>query len=121
MPRPTINLSPHKQAIINLYRQDYTIDQICFYLLGTHNLHVTPRTITRRLTDWQQYKRVRTKDSDELRARIKALFLERRLGDKEILEVLKGEGFEIGLWGVVRIRKQEGIRRRINGERYLWG
>jgi Clr5 domain len=109
-----INLDLYKDEIIQLYHNSPSTEDIPSYLLRRHNIQVSVKTIKRRLGEWGISKRIRTDDSPRLRARISALFFECCASDKEILYILGQEGYQIGKWGLISIRKQLGLNRRVS-------
>ncbi len=116
MPRPAIDLEPYKAIIIDLYDQHYTVNQIVKTLSDQHNVEVKARTIGSRLQGWSKNKRHATEDSPQLRLQITNLFLHCGLKDAEIVEVLRTEGYQLGLTGLIRIRKDLGLYRRLANE-----
>ena len=112
--RPMIDLNSHKDLIIQLFNEEHTASQIAQHLQDTFSITVTDRTLRRRLRTWNIYKRQRTIDTPELRTRIRELFLKLCLDDKEMLQVLQAEGYEIGQTALARLRLQLGLPRRIN-------
>ncbi|KAF2099846.1 hypothetical protein NA57DRAFT_75350 [Rhizodiscina lignyota] len=135
MPRPAIDLEPYKETIIGLYEGGVSLEQISHYVAVEFDVpNINPRTVRRRLQhEWAGEftpHRAKTIDSPELRARIKQLFngedvtTGKRAGaglsDERIIEALEAEGFEIGLCGLIKIRKDEGLIRRGKGDGEAW-
>lgn len=115
MPRQTIDLESYKDEVLELHQEGHAAAQIANYLRDTFQIRVATRTIERRLQSWNvTTKRIKTDDSPELRARIAVLFFQCGCNDEEILLFLKQEGYSIGRWGLIRIRKELGITRRIS-------
>jgi Clr5 domain len=115
MPRPSINLELYKAEIISLFQNNTSVDSIADILQNKYNLQVTYRTIQSRLHEWGIRKRNRTTTSDFiLHARIKILFFQVGLEEKELLRALQAEGFEVAPRTLQRLRLQLGLRRRTN-------
>ena len=108
------NLNPYKTEIIQLFQNDTSTEDIASHLLTNYRINVTAKTIKRRLKVWDVSKRIRTKESPQLRARISTLFFEYCANDKEILYILQKEGYTIGKWGLISLRKQLGLNRRVS-------
>lgn len=148
MPRPPTDLTPYKDTILGLYEGGCTPSEIATYLQGSFPLPpLSDRTVRRRLEAWSaEYAPRRQKSvvTLELRKRIRMLFngeevdgvtgevVRRRqggerdggaaagLGDEEILEVLRGEGWRVAMRALVRVRKEEGLVRRGRGDWEEW-
>jgi hypothetical protein len=75
---------------------------------------VEQKTIRRRLQEWGITRRTKVDDTPQLRARIAILFYNCCLSDKNILNILQQEGYSISSWSLIRIRKEMGIKRRID-------
>jgi Clr5 domain len=113
MPRPSIDLGSYKAEIISLFRCDHSADSIAKILHDKYNLQITDRTIRSRLQEWGIRKRNRTISSDPiLHRRIKILFFQVGLEEKEMLQILQAEGFEITARTLRRLRSRLGLRRR---------
>jgi hypothetical protein len=114
MPAAKINLDLYKEEIIQLYLDSPSAESIPPHLLRRYNVRVSLKTIKRRLTEWGITKRIRTEDSPQLRARISALFFECCATDKEMMYILKKEGYRISEWSLRNIRKKLGLNRRVS-------
>lgn len=115
MPRPSINLEPYKAEIIFLFQHDNSADSIASILRDKYNLQVQNRTIRSRLQVWGIRKHNRTTTSDTvLHQRIRILFFQVGLEEKDLLRTLQAEGFEITQRTLYRLRLQLGLRRRTN-------
>ncbi|CAI7600365.1 unnamed protein product [Penicillium glandicola] len=105
MPRQQINLEPYRDDIITLYHHGISSDCISRTLESCHNIQVKERTIQSRLHKWGIRKRHRTTTGDEaLHARIKMLFIQDRLTDKAMLNILQKEGYGISERTLRRLR-----------------
>lgn len=114
MPR-SIDLEPYKAEIISLFRNNTTSLDIALHLQQTHHLQVRERTIKARLSSWGVSKRNRTATSNtQLHTRISELFINQGLEERELLQVLQSEGFEISSRTLRRIRTRLGLVRRTN-------
>lgn len=134
MPRTAINLGPHKDEIIQLFRDGMSSRNIAAHIRERHGISaaertikdisgsdigplfwprvVRPRTTKARMQEWRVRKRNRTLNTDSaLRDRVKTLFSERGLEDREILRFLQDEGFEITLRSLGRLRRGLNLNR----------
>ncbi|KAJ5795333.1 hypothetical protein N7457_001932 [Penicillium paradoxum] len=113
MPRQQINLEPYREEIITLYHHGVSSDSIGRTLESRHNIQVKERTIQSRLRQWGIRKRHRTTTGDEaLHARIRMLFLQDRLTDKAMLNMLQQEGYGISERTLRRLRFKLGLHAR---------
>jgi hypothetical protein len=115
MPRPSIDLQLYKAEITTLYQQHLTTAELAKYLYDKYNIKVTSRTIEARFKQWGVYKQNRTARKDDvLHARIKVLFYEVGLEEKELLTAIQEEGWEIQAGTLKSVRHQLGLFRRIS-------
>ncbi|KAJ5500858.1 hypothetical protein N7463_008108 [Penicillium fimorum] len=113
MPRQQINLEPYRDEIIALFHHGISSDSISRALENCHNIQVKERTIQSRLRKWGVRKRHRTTTGDEaLHARIKMLFMQHRLTDKAMLNMLQQEGYGISERTLRRLRCKLGLHAR---------
>ena len=113
MPRQQINLEPYRDEIIALYYHGISSDSISRTLESCHNIQVKERTIQSRLRKWGIRKRHQTTTGDEaLHARIKMLFIQDRLTDKAMLNMLRKEGYDISERTLRRLRFKLGLHVR---------
>lgn len=112
--RPSIDLSFLKDVIISQFQNGMTAADISSYIYTNYEVNVEQKTIRRRLLHWGVRKRLRTNDTPQLRARIAVLFYQCCLTDHDILNALKKEGYSVSTTALVRIRKELGMKRRIN-------
>ncbi|KAJ5366027.1 hypothetical protein N7517_008913 [Penicillium concentricum] len=113
MPRQQINLEPYREEIIALFHHGISSDSISRALENCHNIQVKERTIQSRLRKWGVRKRHRTTTGDEaLHARIKMLFMQDRLTDKAMLNMLQQEGYGISERTLRRLRCKLGLHAR---------
>ena len=110
----SIDLTPYKDCIISLFQSDVTVEEISMHIRSRFGFIAEPRTIRRRLSQWEVRKRVRTDDTPQLCVRIAALFYQSCLPEQTLLMALKSEGFRINARALARIRLKLGMRRRIN-------
>ncbi len=113
MGRPKLDVNQYKDVILDWYREDLGAEDIVKRLQEEYQFKVTGRTIKSRLAEWQQNKRIATIDSHQLRLRVSVLFFQWCLNDRDILRVLQREGHQRGFIGLVRLRKEMGIDRRV--------
>ena len=117
MPRQQINLEPYRDDIITLYHHGISSDSISRTLESCHNIRVKERTIQSRLRKWGIRKRHRTTTGDEaLHARIKILFIQDRLTDKAMLNMLQKEGYAISERTLRRLRFKLGLHPRASDQ-----
>jgi hypothetical protein len=113
MPRPSIELEPYKAEIISLYQNNMSCADIGQFLDTQYGIEVKQRTIYVRLKAWGIEKHHRTLKSDTvLHARIKILFFQVGLEEKDLLRVLKLEGWDIKARTLKYVRHYLGLYRR---------
>jgi hypothetical protein len=113
MPRPSIDLEPFKAEIIRQFQNDISCALIEEFLYTQYGIDVNQRTIYSRLRAWGISKRDRTAKSDRvLHARIKVLFFQVGLEEKDLLRVLRLEGFDIKPRTLKHVRHYLGLYRR---------
>jgi hypothetical protein len=113
MVRPTYDLESYKdEKIIDWFQHGITVDIIVERLNQQFQVLCSCRTIQRRLQKWGIYQRTITQDTSELRAQIAILF-HANLSDTNIVRALKQSGVSIEVTAVVRIRKNQGLIRRM--------
>ncbi|KAF3392417.1 hypothetical protein F1880_008931 [Penicillium rolfsii] len=109
-----IDLSPYKGEIVDLFNQQETSEAICMELARRHSINISHSTLTRRLRDWGLRRLPsNTADNQALCDRIRFLVCD-NLSDKEILPILRHEGFKIASITLKRLRQQLGLRLRTN-------
>ncbi|KXG51475.1 uncharacterized protein PGRI_094870 [Penicillium griseofulvum] len=115
MPRQQINLDPYRDVIITLFHHGISSDSISRTLESCYNIQVKERTIQSRLRQWGIRKRHQTTTGDEaLHARIKMLFIQDRLTDKAMLDILHQEGYGISERTLRRLRCKLGLHSRVS-------
>ncbi|KAE8334194.1 hypothetical protein BDV24DRAFT_156997 [Aspergillus arachidicola] len=111
MPRPTIDLEPYKAEITALYQRNEPVAAIQDYLKESFNLQLSKRTLESRLQEWGLLHQDRTVSiNTDVQARIKVLFFQVGLEDKDILYVLHQEGVTLSPRTLRRMRKSLGLR-----------
>jgi len=110
--RPPTEFSHLRGLLTELY-QTQNIPQLRDFLLEEHGIKTSIRTIKRRFQEWGIQKEPPVKLSETLKNRIIILFFESGLEDAEMLVILQKEGWNIGKWTLVRLRRECGLRRRI--------
>lgn len=108
MVRPDLDLDSYQDQIIDWFTHGITIDVIVERL----DQQFSRRTIQRRLQKWGIQQRTVTQDTPELRVQVAILF-HANLSDPEIVRALKQSGVPIEVTAVVRIRKNQGLVRRM--------
>jgi Clr5 domain len=113
--RNPINLEPYRQEIEDLYNNNNnTIDYVISQLQVRHGLQVKATTLKDRLRKWGIRQKNPTVASDEaLHARIKVLFFQAGLDDKDLHRVLQEEGYRITRSTLKRLRRKLGLYRRV--------
>jgi len=115
--RSAINLEPYKEEIIQLVRDGLSTSNIAAHVRVRHGITVSERTIKSRLKEWGTRRRNQAQNfntDSALRDRIKALFFEYGLEDKEMFRVLQDEGFQISLRSLGKLRRSLNLHRREN-------
>jgi len=90
MPRPTTNVEPYREEIINLLQRRHTHNHICGTLNTQYNIQIAPRTLRRRLQSWG-YRQTNPISNKGLHARIQRLISEVGLSNTEVLAFLSAE------------------------------
>ena len=112
--RKAIDLEPYRDEIISLYSSSTSVDLIRTSLQEKYNLQISKRTLENRLQQWEIRRQDRTIASNPLlHARIRVLFFQVGLEDKELLSVLQKDGFCISSRTLERLRTQLGLFRRV--------
>ena len=111
--RPKVELDCFREEIQEMRASD-TIDGIVNWLSNVHNITVSRSTMKRKLQEWQTIIQERTEDSPQLRARLAVLFYEVCLKDDDMMRVLIEEGYQITLTGLVRLRKELNMTRKVD-------
>jgi hypothetical protein len=117
MGRSPINLEPYKEEIIQLVRDGLSSTNIAAHVRVRHGFTVSERTIKSRLKEWGTRRRNQAQNSNmdsALHDRVKTLFFEYGLEDKEMFRVLQDEGFQISLRSLGKLRRSLNLRRREN-------
>lgn len=112
--RPSKDISRYKEEIIDLIDQGLSYSAIVSHLANRHDTQIGLRTLERRCKDWGIQRIRKPVDSPQLRARISTLFYQCCLQDKDILHVLKCEGYSIHPKTLRRIRVGMGLHQRIS-------
>jgi Clr5 domain len=114
--RNPINLEPYKAEIEDLYiNRSYTIDSIISRLQLRHGVQVKPTTLKDRLRKWniRQRNPALSSTDEALHDRVKYLFFQMGLDEKDLNRVLKEDGLEITSRTLKRLRHQLGLFRRV--------
>ncbi|KAL2041803.1 hypothetical protein N7G274_005587 [Stereocaulon virgatum] len=110
--RPPKPIDNYKDEILDrLSVQHQKQEVVVKWLYNEKRLKIDIRTLQRRLEEWGFNQQDRTKDSEQLRNRIHFLFCKLGASDEEMLTWLKGEGFQVTKRGLVRVRKELGLKR----------
>lgn len=111
--RPSIDLSPFRFEIQQWKIDErLTVKQICDRLNQNFSIIVGRTSLYSQLRAWNTSLQQHTRDSEELRIRIRDLFFDKVLNDHFMLLQLHSEGFIITKTGLSRIRRDLGLWRR---------
>jgi hypothetical protein len=118
--RPAKDLNEFQEEISALFRDGRTYDDIAKYLLTRYNFPINGRTIQRRLKQWRVSKRVRNlkEEEENLKSQVKKMFFEALMTDREMLYVLRKQGYQIGIGGLRNLRKRLNLHRRSSNEQF---
>jgi hypothetical protein len=118
--RPTKDLNEFQEEISARFRAGQTYDDIANHLLTQYNFPINGRTIQRRLKQWRVSKRVRTlkEEEENLQSQVKKMFFEGLMTDREMLYVLRKQGYQIGIGGLRNLRKRLNLYRRLSNEQF---
>ena len=113
--RNPIDLEPYRAEIEELYLTNHnTIDYVISQLQARHNIQPKATTLKDRLRKWGIRQRKPALTSDEaLHARIKVLFFQAGLDEKDLHRVLQADGHNISLSTLKRLRSKLGLYRRV--------
>ena len=110
--RIPLRVNDYKADIIDrLLVQHQTQGEIATWLQNEKNLKVDIRTLQRYLKRWDITLKDHTEDSEQLRNRIQFMFCKLGASDDDMLQWLQKENFKITRRGLVRIRKDLGLKR----------
>ena len=109
--RPSKGIEAYKDEILQKVSEKWKYDEIVTWLADNKDLVIDPRTLRRYLSKWDIFQRDFTKDTDELRQRIRVFFCRAGASDEEMVRWLRADGFTITPTGLVRIRKELGYKR----------
>jgi len=112
MPAHGINLNLFKDRIISWFNDGMSLKEITERLTNDHNIVCTDRTIERRLKTWGIKRRPRVQETVALRLKIVTMFY-MNFPNLSIVRALNQEGYQISLWQVVQIRKDQGCKQRL--------
>jgi hypothetical protein len=98
--------------IESFYFSGQTKQDIIDWLSQEHHIIVSSRTLKRRLSSWNILKTTRSDSSDACKLRIFELFSQTCLHDKEMVDVLCTEGYQINQRGLQYIRMKYRLLRR---------
>lgn len=116
MPRPSIDLSPYRNEITEMYNSKQTIISILTHLQNTYSTNVSRTVLYRSLSEWGLRNQDKSVTSEQLYIRIKELFFDECLNDDVILKRLQSENYIITKTRIKQIRKEQGLYRRLPTE-----
>ena len=114
MTSSTINLNSYREEVVELFQNNVSTEEIASHLSRNYNIQITFKTVKRRLTLWGVKKQIWNDDSSQLQARISALFFECCAEDKEILYILKKEGYQISKWSLKNLQQKLELRQQVS-------
>jgi hypothetical protein len=113
MTRSAIDLEPYRAQIISRYAETNSIQDLIEFIAEQFGIKIRNRTIRSRLQIWGCNKNNCTASTDtNLHARIKILFFQVGLEEKDLLYALKQEGFDLRPRTLKYIRHRLGLFRR---------
>jgi hypothetical protein len=116
MPRPTIDLEPHKALLVECFNHDFTFKGLSQLLLAEFDISVTPRTLQNRFQSWGIKKNHVQPSSPGLSDRVEHWYF-RNYTDEEIVCWLRREGYtNVVKYTVTRIRRQRNLSRRTSAQ-----
>lgn len=94
-------------------KEKKTQKDIIALLSSKFGISCSRQTLTRRMKEWNLSIRKPHTDTEQLRERIRTIFSsDRVMQERELLQVLQGEGFQITGYRLAQIRLDMGLRRR---------
>ena len=118
MPRPSLELDQFRDTVLARLQAGNPPNQVRVLLEQESGISISRKTFYRRLDQWGfQHQQVRTDTSPELEARLTSLFFEYGLTDKQLLERLRSEGFQVSITGIRKVRRATGLFRRGSADR----
>ena len=110
--RPSKGILTYRDEILSKINEEHWSRQdVLNWLVDNKNLAINRRTLYRYLSQWGTPSQDRTEDTEHLRQRIHFLFCRIGASDEEMLQWLRTEGFTVTSYGLVRIRKELGLKR----------
>lgn len=118
MGRPSKNLEPYKDKLIELFQQGATFEDLQTWLEDEEQVKVSVRSLKDRFKGWGISRQLRTKEVEDLvKAKVKEYYFQDNADDNEIIEDLQKEGIFLTKGALVRMRFELGLKRRIRGAR----
>ena len=116
MPRARIDLRPHQDQLQQWVTDHVRQDDIRSRLVQQHGITISRTAFTdelRRLGIKRHNQRLTEHEIGLLRVRIAHIFYALRLTDKEMIKVLRADGFELGIQKLAKIRKSMGLYKQV--------
>lgn len=99
------------EIIDQIHTRNWRQKDVIKWLADNQDIRIDRVTLSRYLGKWDAAQRETTIETEELRQRIHFMFCTLGAKDNEMLNDLKTEGHTVTLRGLVRIRKELGLRR----------
>jgi hypothetical protein len=111
MPRPTIDLEPVKDNVLELIQRGETLERVRSTLQASFHIRVSERTLISRLRGWGSRNNIQINPdpTNTINHRISELYCD-GLADSAILRVLHAENVDMTVASLIRIRRQLGLR-----------
>jgi hypothetical protein len=111
---PSIDLTPYRESITEwIHIRRWTQEQVRRRLENYYNVKVSRSTLQRALLQWGIGSHTsKRNDMEALKERIREIFHELRLSDKETAEILEDDGYTASSRKVAAIRKDLGLLKR---------
>ena len=101
----------HDKIINQMHTHNWVEKNVIQWLVNTQNICIDRKTLSRYLSKWDAAQQKNIIDTEELRQRIHFMFCRLGAKDTEMLDDLTTEGHTVTLTGLVRIRKELGLKR----------
>ncbi|KAL9532297.1 hypothetical protein SMMN14_04605 [Sphaerulina musiva] len=114
MPRSPTDYRPWRDFITSQVADGVTQPDIIRQLATLHGVAITPRTLRRKIAEWGLQKQRlprydRNNDIEALHSRVAYTYHVLCLADQKAVDLLRADGFNIGLRRYRRLRKELGL------------
>ena len=116
MPKDLSALDAQKDGVIQWLNEGLTYEDVR-RRLASQGVYVSERTLTSRIKRWgiSRYNKRHRLDAT-LQSRVAYYFHECQLTDEETVERLAADGWKVTKWTVGRMRRQQGLLKRVPAE-----